>query len=95
MVPRARGCSTSRPAELAQDIRLADLASTFGATPSTFKLDAIVAATAERFRGSPWGGTYRLKDVLAVADELTNELPRSQEVQRFLALLARATDLER
>jgi hypothetical protein len=33
--------------------------------------------------------------VLAVADELTNELPRSAEVQGFLALLARATDLER
>ena len=87
--------ATSRPAELAQDVRLADLASTFGATPATFKLDALVAATAERFRGSPWGGTYRLKDVLAVADELTNELPRSAEVQGFLALLARATDLER
>jgi len=87
--------ATSRPAELAQDVRLADLASTFGATPATFKLDALVAATAERFRGSPWGGTYRLKDVLAVADELTNELPRSPEVQGFLALLARATDLER
>ena len=87
--------STSRPAELAQDVRLADLASTFGGTPATFKLDALVAATAERFRASPWGGTYRLKDVLAVADELANELPRTEEVHGFLDLLAKATTLER
>ena len=64
-------------------------------TPATFKLDALVAATAERVRGSPWGGTYRLKDVLAVADELANELPRTEEVHGFLDLLSKATTLER
>jgi hypothetical protein len=49
-----------------------------------------VAATAERFRGSPWGGTYRLKDVLAVADELANELP-DRGGPRLLDLLSKAT----
>ena len=51
--------------------------------------------TAERFRASPWGGTYRLKDVLAVADELANELPRTDEVHGFLDLLSKATTIER
>jgi Ca-activated chloride channel family protein len=87
--------ATGRPAELVQDLQPSDVASTFGGTAATFKLDALVAATAERFRGSPWGGTYRLKDVLAVADELKAELPSSEEVRGFLALLANATELER
>jgi hypothetical protein len=73
----------------------ADLASTFGATSASFKLDAIVAATAERFRGSAWGATYRLRDVVAVADELAAELPRTEEVHGFLDLLSRAAALER
>jgi Ca-activated chloride channel family protein len=87
--------TSGRPAELAQDVRLEDLASTFGATAPSFKLDALVAATAERFRGSRWGETYRLRDVLAVADELETELPQSGEVQAFLDLLSRASSLER
>jgi Ca-activated chloride channel homolog len=86
--------ATGRPAELAQDVALADLASTFGATRATFKLDALVAATAERFRGSAWGATYRLRDVLAVADEVAAELPRTDDVHGFLTLLAQATSLE-
>ena len=87
--------STGRPAELVQDVFPADFASTFGGTAATFKLDALVAATAERFRGSPWGGTYRLQDVLGVADELKGQLPGSEEVRGFLTLLANATELER
>ena len=87
--------ATGRPAELAEDVFPADLAATFGGTAATFKLDALVAATAEHFRGSPWGTTYRLKDVLAVADELTNELPKTDDVRGFLTLLANATELER
>jgi Ca-activated chloride channel family protein len=87
--------ATDRAAELAQDVLLSDLASAFGGTAPAFKLDVLVAATAERFRGSPWGGTYRLKDVQAVADELANELPRTEEVRGFLTLLSKATTLER
>jgi Ca-activated chloride channel homolog len=87
--------ASGRSAELARDVVLSDLASTFGATRATFKLDAIVAATAERFRGSAWGGTYHLKDVLAVADELSAELPRTEAVHGFLELLSQATALER
>ena len=84
-----------RADELGRDIRLSDLSSTFRAADSTFKLDAIVAATAERFRGSRWGETYDLGQVAEVADQVSEDLPQNQEVHDFLALLGSAADLER
>jgi Ca-activated chloride channel homolog len=81
--------------ELAHDVRIADLSGSFRASDSTFKLDAIVAATAERFRGSRWGETYRLADVVEVAGQFSDDLPQTQEVHDFLELLGRAADLER
>jgi Ca-activated chloride channel family protein len=83
-----------RSTELAQDIRLADLASSFERTAPTFQLDAIVAATAERFRASPWGEAYDLGDVLEVAGRAANDLPRTNEVHEFLELLEAAARLE-
>jgi Ca-activated chloride channel homolog len=84
-----------RADELGRDIRLSDLAGTFLAADSTFKLDAIVAATAERFRGSRWGETYDLGQVAEVADQVSEDLPQNQEVHDFLELLGSAADLER
>jgi Ca-activated chloride channel family protein len=84
-----------RADELGRDIRLSDLARTFRAADSTFKLDAIVAATAERFRGSRWGETYDLGQVAEVADQVSEDLPQNQEVHDFLELLGSAADLER
>jgi Ca-activated chloride channel family protein len=84
-----------RADELGRDIRLSDLARTFRAADSTFKLDAIVAATAERFRGSRWGETYDLGQVAEIADQVSEDLPQNQEVHDFLELLGSAADLER
>jgi Ca-activated chloride channel homolog len=81
--------------EVARDVRLTDLSGSFRASDPTFKLDAIVAAAAERFRGSRWGEIYRLADVADVAAEFSADLPQTQEVHDFLDLLARAADLER
>ncbi len=86
---------SSRPDELARDVRLSDIAGSFDASDPTFKLDAIVAATAERFRGSRWGETYRLGDVAELAEQVSRDLPQTQEVHDFLELLGRAADLER
>jgi Ca-activated chloride channel family protein len=85
----------NRADELGRDIRVSDLARTFRATDSTFKLDAIVAATAERFRGSRWGETYDLGQVADVAGQVSEDLPQNQEVHDFLELLGSAADLER
>lgn len=86
---------SSRVDELTRDVRLADLAGSFRSSDPTFKLDAIVAATAERFRGSRWGETYRLDDVAELAEQVSGDLPQTQEVHDFLELLGRAADLER
>ena len=82
-----------RSTELASDIRVSDLASSFEGTAPTFRLAAIVAATAERFRGSPWGEAYDLGDVLEVAEH-SADLPRTDEVHEFLELLEAAARLE-
>ena len=81
--------------ELDRDIRLSDLANNFQSTAPTFKLDAIVAATAERFRGSRWGETYNLDQVARLAEQVSEDLPQNQEVHDFLELLEAAADLER
>ena len=85
----------NRANELGRDIRLSDLAGSFRAADPAFKLDAIVAATAERFRGSRWGETYDLDQVARFAEQISEELPQNQEVHDFLELLRRAADLER
>jgi Ca-activated chloride channel family protein len=84
-----------RTNELAHDVRLSDIVGSFRASGPTFKLDAVVAATAERFRDSRWGETYDLDDVARVADQVSGDLPQTQEVHDFLELLRRAADLER
>jgi Ca-activated chloride channel homolog len=86
---------TNRPRELARDIRPADLAASFASTASTFKLDALVAAAAERFRGSTYGRTYDLRDVDTTARDLSEDLPQTDEVHGFLELLTTAARLER
>jgi len=86
---------TSRPRELARDIHPLDIARSFESTSPTFQLDAIVAASAERFRGSRFGSDYDLHDVVRVADETSETLPQTDEVHGFLDLLTEAARLER
>ena len=86
---------SSRADELVRDVRLSDLADRFEAADATFQLDAIVAAAAERFRGSRWGDAYDLADVAAVASESARDLPGTDEVHAFLDLLDRAARIER
>ncbi len=86
---------TSRPRELARDIRPADLVDSFRTTHPTFQLDALVAAAAERFRGSRYGTTYTLRDVARFAGDNAADLPQTDEVHSFLELLTEAARLER
>ena len=67
----------------------------FGATAASFRLDAVVAATAEVVRGSRWVDGVRLRDVVSTADELAWELPDDPEVAAFLGFLEAAARLER
>jgi Ca-activated chloride channel family protein len=86
---------TSRASEQARDVSLTDLSPSFLATDPHFKLDAIVAATAETLRGSPWIEGYRVRDVSQIADQLSSELPNTDEVHGFLDLLHQASSIKR
>ncbi len=84
-----------RTRELAKDVRVGDLADRFEATDSAFRLDALVAASAEVFRQSRWSDRSTLRDVVATASEVVGALPRSDQAAEFLAFLADAARLGR
>ena len=81
--------------ELRREIGLRDLAGSFEATPASFQLDAVVAATAEVARGSRWVDGLRLRDIAATASELAWDLPDDPQVAEFLGFLDAAARLER
>jgi Ca-activated chloride channel family protein len=81
--------------EASRDVGLAAIAPSFRETDPAFQLDAIVAAAAERFRQSRWAAGYDLEDVVAVADEASSDLPRTDEVHQLLAVLQEAARIER
>jgi Ca-activated chloride channel family protein len=86
---------TGRAIEIAQDVRAQDLASSFGRTPATFQLDALVAAAAEVLRASRWADGYSMRDVAAAADGIARDLPATDEAAAFLTFLDRAARLDR
>ena len=75
--------------EVERRIRTSDLARTFEAGDPYFRFDAIVAATAEVLRGSPWTERLDLATVADVADREASGLPPTDEVHGFLDLLDR------
>ena len=81
--------------ETASDVHLDDFAGSFAETEPTFQLDAIVAAAGERFRQSRWATEYDLTDVAALADEVADDLPRTDQVHALLTMLDEAGRLER
>jgi Ca-activated chloride channel family protein len=86
---------TNRQRELARDVRPTDLVGSFRTANSTLKLDALVAAAAERFRGSKYGSSYDLRDIVRIGDEVSEDLPQTDEVHGFLKLVSAAARLER
>ena len=80
--------------ELRQEVRIDDLAPRFGSTDPTFRLDTLVAATAEILRDSPWLRGVALSDVARVADQEIHELPATDATHDFLDLLDELTRLE-
>jgi Ca-activated chloride channel homolog len=79
-----------RAAEIARDVNGEDLGSSFGWTDEHFKLDSLVAATAEVLRGSPWIEGYGIEDLASAAREISSTLPRTDQVSEFLDLLEQA-----
>ncbi len=81
---------TNQASELSRDVSAADLARSFGASGPYFRLDAIVAATADVLHQSRWAGQVSLRDVQAVAADEASRLPATDQVHAFLDMLDRA-----
>jgi Ca-activated chloride channel family protein len=86
---------TRKSDEIAREVHVDELARSFEATASSFKLDAIVAAAAERFRSSRWATRYDIADVASIAGALRRQLPETDQVDGLLTMLDQAARLER
>jgi Ca-activated chloride channel family protein len=86
---------SNRASEVARDVQVSDLASSFRATAPEFQLDALVSATAERFRHSNFGKEYDLDDIVSVANDESTNLPHTGDVREFLDLLQAAARIDR
>ncbi len=87
--------ASNRSVEIARDVNAGDLAASFGAADAHFRLDTIAAAAAELFRGSPWIEGYGIRELVDAVRELRGDLPRTEQVADFLAMLDEAARLER
>jgi Ca-activated chloride channel family protein len=83
-----------RAQEVAHPIRLRDLSGSFGSTKASFRLDALVAATAEVLQTDAWSGDGRIRDITLVADRERELLPPTDEAHEFLDLLDELARLE-
>jgi Ca-activated chloride channel family protein len=80
-------------ADLGRDVAMTDLAGSFGSTSPYFRLDAIVAQTAEVLRGSEFANRLDLRDLADVAKREDARLPATDEVHAFLDMLDDLTRL--
>lgn len=87
--------STKTATETGQDVHGSDVAGSWGNADPHLRLDALVAASAEVFRGSPWIENFSVRQLADAAQEVRGDLPRTSEVDEFLELLRRAGDLAR
>lgn len=78
----------NRPDETSRSVVVGDLSGSFRATDPHFRLDAIVAATAEALHGGAVAD-IDLRDVADVAREEAEDLPPTAQVHDFLELLDR------
>jgi hypothetical protein len=76
----------NRPDETSRSIVVGDLAGSFRATDPHFRLDAIVAATAEALHGGT-ASDVDVRDVADVARDEAEDLPPTGQVHDFLDLL--------
>ena len=68
-------------------MHVGDLAETFDGADPHLQFDAVVAATAEVLRDSPYAGRAGLDGIRDIVDRDGLRLPRTDEVHDFLQLL--------
>ena len=79
--------NTRRTDALERDVRVNDLARSFGEEDPHLRFDALVATAAEVLRGGEAADGVRLSDVARVARDEADRLPQTDEVHDFLLLL--------
>jgi Ca-activated chloride channel family protein len=84
----------SQESSLARPMTAHDLAERFGAADPTFRLDAIVAKTAEILHQGGDAATGDLRDVLGVARE-DDRLPATDQAHAFVDLVEQLVELDR
>ena len=82
-----------RESKLDRPIRVSDLAGRFEETGPTFKLDAIVAASAEAIHDGRTGASG-LGGILDAARRVSRDLPQTDQVHEFLDFLDRTVKLD-
>jgi Ca-activated chloride channel family protein len=86
---------SSRATETAQDVMGVDVMNSWNNADPHLRLDALVAAAAETFRGSPWIEDFSVAQLASAADEVRGDLPRTDQVDEFIRLLDQAAQLSR
>ena len=84
-----------RPEETSREVRGGDLARSFGEADPHFRLDAIVAATAELLHRDESTARLDLRDVADIAEREARGLPPTDEAHAFLELLDQLARLDR
>ena len=84
----------SRESKLERPIVAGDLAERFEATDPTFRLDAVVAASAEALHDTSQTTGSDLRRVLDVARHVSRDLPSTDQVHDFLDFLERTAKLD-
>jgi Ca-activated chloride channel family protein len=87
--------STKGATEIAQDVTGADITGSWGDADPHLRLDTLVAAAAETFRGSPWISDFSLAQLADAARNVRNDLPRTSQVDDFLTMLDQSSRLAR
>ena len=79
--------STGKATETSADVDRGNLAADFAQADPHFKLDSLVAATAEVLRHSPWIPDYSMRQLQEAASALAWQLPNTDQARDFLTLM--------
>lgn len=87
--------ATKGTSELSRDVAGSAIAGSWSQADSHLRLDTLVAAAAETFRGSPWIEDFSLGQLAEALREVRGDLPPTDEVDEFADLVQDAARLAR
>ena len=79
--------ATNGTSELSQAVAGSAIAGSWSQADSHLRLDTLVAAAAETFRGSPWIEDFSLRQLADTLQEVRGDLPPTDQVDEFARLV--------